>query len=497
MISVISSTRAINENFEKMVRQTSGLKNSEIEVLIYENNGEMSLTQVYNKGLNEASNDIVVFMHDDIEILTKNWAKKLINHYKYSDYGILGVAGSRQLDETGVWWSMKEGMYGNVYHTDGKRTWLSQYSKNFGSRIKDVVVVDGVFFSCHKQRIIKHFNEDYKGFHFYDITFCYDNFMENVNIGVHFDISIVHKSVGEVNDEWNNNRLKFIDTEDNILPQRVFMGINVQHPNITVKERKLAIIIPTKNKVDELLIPCVDSIISNTNYKNYIIYIADTGSDSEELHKIKEYIDSEGGNKIRLLEYDYYNFAKINNDVVKNKIDSDTELILFCNNDIEMINDAISIMVKIHNEQPNVGTVGCRLHYEDGSIQHLGMSLQVNKNEQLSITHKYIKWDFDNIMEENSESFTHGNTAAFMLVSKNLFNEIGGYNESYMECFEDVEFNLKCLLRNKLNVTTSKGVCYHFESQTRKKGVETEDVKRLLAFINENKIIKDTFNKID
>ena len=46
-------------------------------------------------------------------------------------------------------------MYGNVTHTDGFKSWVSEYSFNFGNRIKDVVVVDGVFFSCKKSVIKK------------------------------------------------------------------------------------------------------------------------------------------------------------------------------------------------------------------------------------------------------------------------------------------------------------------------------------------------------
>lgn len=500
MITVVCSTRAIDENYEKMVRRLSGLKYSQLEFLIYENQGTMSLTEVYNKGLAESKNHIVVFMHDDIEILTKNWGQKLINHYKFSDYGILGVAGTRSLDESGVWWNKRETLYGCVSHTDGIKTWLSEYSLNFGTNIKDAVVVDGVFFSCHKDRIQKKFNEEYKGFHFYDISFCFENFMEDVRVGVHSDISIVHKSIGEVSEQWNDNRLLFLDKEEENLPQTAYIGVSKPMIRINLpREKKLAIVIPTKNKVDNLLIPCIESIISNTTYTNYNIYVGDTGSSPEELEKTKEYLKSVNTDRdiVRLIEYDYYNFAKINNDLVKTKIDTDTELLLFCNNDIEMLNDAISEMAKIQNEQPKIGTIGCRLHYEDGSIQHLGVSLQTNKNNQLLITHKYIKWDFDNIKQHSPESFTHGNTAAFMMVSKKLFDEIGGFNEKYVECFEDVEFNLTCLIKKRVNVTTSRGVCYHLESQTRKREGEENDLNRLLSFINENSIIKETFNKID
>lgn len=499
MITVVSSTRNIDNKFIDMIRKTSGVK--DIEILMYENNGSKSLTNVYNTGLSEAKNNIVVFMHDDIEIMTANWGQRLIKHFDNSEFGILGVAGTKSLSQNGVWWSERQSMYGHVKHTDGNKSWLSEYSYNFGDRIKNVVVVDGVFMSCRKDRIKKSFNEMYDGFHFYDISFCFDNFKEGVEIGVHFNIDILHKSVGETNDKWEENRLIFIENEIDNLPATAIIDVLYRTPNIKIrKEPKLAIIIPTKNKVDELLIPCVNSICDNTNYNNYKIYIADTGSDNDELNKMNSFIKTKNEfnlDRVELIKYDYYNFAKINNDVVKNKIEEDTELLLFCNNDIEMLNDAISILVETYNNSKMVGTVGCRLHYEDGSVQHLGMSLQENDKKELSITHKFLKWDNENIRASKTESYTHGNTAAFMLTSKNLFSDIGGFNEEYIECFEDVEYNLQCLIKGKINITTSKGVCYHFESQTRGANNNKLDLQIILKLINSNSKIKQTLNKIN
>lgn len=496
MITLISSTRAINENFEKMIRKNSGLKQDELEIIIFENNGEMSLTEVYNKGIEKSKNNILVFCHDDIEILSNDWGLKLLNHYKKSDYGILGVAGTRSMSSTGVWWANRESMYGIVSHTDGSNNWVNQYSRNFGNEIKEVVVVDGVFFSCDKSKIKKRFNEYYNNFHFYDISFCFENYKEDVKVGVVFDISIKHSSIGEVNDKWEENRIKFVEKESENLPMVSNIDIHYIDPKLNFnKEKKLAIIIPTKNSVDELLIPCINSLINNTRYNNYKIYIADTGSDKYELDKIKNFINL--NEKIVLIEYDYYNFSKINNDVVNNKIDEDTEYLLFCNNDIEMLNDAISIMVKIYDENNKVGTVGCRLHYDNGGVQHLGISLEKNNSGELRFTHRFTNWDFDNINASANNLYTYGNTAAFMLVSLKLFKCLGCFNESYITCFEDVEFNLKCIINRKLNITTSKAVCIHYESRTRERKSHEKDVDRLLEFINDNPIISKTIKIIN
>ena len=64
MISVIYSTRTTKPEFIEQIKKTSGVH--KIEIIEIVNDGEMSLTQAYNKGLKETNNDIVVFCHDDI-----------------------------------------------------------------------------------------------------------------------------------------------------------------------------------------------------------------------------------------------------------------------------------------------------------------------------------------------------------------------------------------------------------------------------------------------
>lgn len=498
MITIVTSTKKIDKSFQDMLLKTAGLK--DIQLLTYENNGEYSLTEIYNKGLSESIYEIVVFCHDDIKMKTQNWGKVLLKNHSGDEFGVLGVAGSRKL-ENGVWWNDNSTTYGQVYHTDGKKEWLSQYSRNLKDEVQEVVVVDGVFFSVNKKLLKTNFNENYKGFHFYDISFCFDNLKKGVKIGVHSNILLTHNSVGHTNEMWEESRVQFVQENIDFLPYEIELDVTYVDSNIRFKtEEKLAIIIPTKNKVDELLIPCINSIVNTTKYSNYKIYVADTGSNETEILKTKKYIDTinQEKNIIELIEYDYYNFAKINNDVVKNKIDSDTELVLFVNNDIEMVNDAISIMVDLYQKnKKDVGTIGCRLHFENGALQHLGISLQKNSKNEVVITHKFLKWDFKNTPQGQSTVQTHGNTAAFMMVNKNLFESIGGFNENYKECFEDVEFNLSCYLKGKRNLTNSNAVCYHFESQTRGRSVDGGDVNLILTYIDRSEKIKRTLYKIE
>jgi len=218
MISVVCSSRAPLKEFQTEIIKLSGL-DKKIEFLSYENNGQYSLTEVYNRGLREAKYDIVVFLHDDLTIETNNWGPKLVKLFERNpEYGIIGVAGSKVLPSSGKWWEDPRKMYGRVQHTHEGKTWLSSYSSDLGHDLEETVMVDGVFFAIHKERIKKEFNTSVNGFHFYDVTFCFENYLEAVKIGVTTMIRINHKSIGVTNEQWEENRQMFSDAFKDSLP---------------------------------------------------------------------------------------------------------------------------------------------------------------------------------------------------------------------------------------------------------------------------------------
>jgi hypothetical protein len=83
-----------------------------------------------------------------------------------------------------------------------------------------VVIIDGLFFAVRKSQIKKGFNEQFDGFHFYDISFCVENFLEGVKIGVTTKIELTHKSIGTTNKKWEKNKLFFEALYDKQLPLR-------------------------------------------------------------------------------------------------------------------------------------------------------------------------------------------------------------------------------------------------------------------------------------
>jgi hypothetical protein len=227
MISVVFSTRKDNPSHIEHIKKTSGIYKG-LEVIQYINDGEFGLTELYNRALKETTNDIVVFCHDDILFETKNWGNKILKHFKRNpDYGILGVAGSTYLPKSAKWWEIPYTMRGIVNHQKDGKKWESKYSNHIGNKIYDTVIVDGLFFVVNKDKIKSNFDESIKGFHLYDVSFCYDNHIKGSKIGVISDIRLTHLSIGETNDVWESNREVFALKNNENLPIQCDVGETV------------------------------------------------------------------------------------------------------------------------------------------------------------------------------------------------------------------------------------------------------------------------------
>ena len=219
MITIGYSTRQSNPHFQEYLKKTCGYP--KVEIIEKVNPNGRSLTEVYNEILSESKSDIVVLCHDDIYFEKNGWGNYILNHFKRTEYGILGVAGSTHIPKSGMWWEDRRRMVGIVNHEHEGKKWESKYSPSLGKEISPTIIVDGLFLVIHKQRIKHNFDETVKGFHMYDVNFCFRNYLDGVKVGVMFDIRITHKSIGMTNDEWEKNRISFSEKFEKSLPQKI------------------------------------------------------------------------------------------------------------------------------------------------------------------------------------------------------------------------------------------------------------------------------------
>lgn len=271
--------------------------------------------------------------------------------------------------------------------------------------------------------------------------------------------------------------------------------------------KNIAVVILTKDNT-ELLFKCLSSIVRQT-YTNYKVYIGDTGSNYDSILSIKKWIKNNSSNfefsgnqfvfYINNIEFNFirgfqYDFSKNNNEIITKHIAGDTDLLLLLNNDVEILDENLfKKTIKFYITNKNIGTIGTRLLFEDGTIQHDGIILLKNKtNKYYSWSHKNLKKDNDT---HNSNSPIHvekvfGNTGALMFIEKDLYAKYK-LNESYISCFQDVELNMRLLLNGRENYCFINSVNFHYESMTRQK--DTMDKKKLI--IDMQKINEIIFNE--
>ena len=227
---------------------------------------------------------------------------------------------------------------------------------------------------------------------------------------------------------------------------------------------KVSIIIPTKDNVDTLKI-CIDSILEKTDYENYELVIVDNQSKEEETF---EYFDKIKNNpRIKILEYNKpFNFSAINNFAVS-KVDAG--YLLFLNNDTEVISEEwLSAMLE-HAQRREVGAVGAKLLYPNNTIQHAGIIIGIiGKPPVAGHSHRYFPAShFGYCGRIQHVQNLSAVTAACMMVRKEVFEDVGGFDENLTVAFNDVDFCLKIREKDYLIVYTPYAELYHYESLSR------------------------------
>ena len=135
--------------------------------------------------------------------------------------------------------------------------------------------------------------------------------------------------------------------------------------------------------------------------------------------------------------------------------------LLFLNNDTIPQPHWLEEMVRTAESDKNVGIVGNKLLYPDGTIQHAGVVVWKNRRPY----HIYKDCPGD-LPAANIERDYQIVTAACMLVRKEMFDDVGGFDERYFNGLEDVDLCLKVGQKNKRVVYNPKSVVIHLESQT-------------------------------
>ncbi|PZP40805.1 MAG: hypothetical protein DI598_19045, partial [Pseudopedobacter saltans] len=224
----------------------------------------------------------------------------------------------------------------------------------------------------------------------------------------------------------------------------------------------VSLIIGTRDGYEELKV-CIDSILIKTTYQNFEIIIVDNqSSDPQTL----QYFESlKKNSKIKIISYDdKFNYSAINNFGVDH---ANGEIVGLLNNDIEILNaEWLTEMVSL-SIRKDIGCVGAKLLYPDGTIQHAGVVLGLGGIA--GHPHKFKRGDEEGYFRllkivHNVSAVT----AAALIVRKEIFLEVNGLDENDLKvAFNDVDFCIKVRNAGYRNIWTPFSLIRHHESKSR------------------------------
>ncbi|WP_428946834.1 glycosyltransferase [Acidithiobacillus ferrooxidans] len=233
----------------------------------------------------------------------------------------------------------------------------------------------------------------------------------------------------------------------------------------------VSIIIPTKDGLDYLR-PCVESIFDRSTWQNVEVLILDNGSEKTETFQyLKELQQREP--RVRVIPAPIpFNWSKLNNIGVKY---ATGDVLIFLNNDTQVITHAWIESMAGYARLPNVGTVGALLLFEDGSIQHSGVVVGMGgwaDHVFRTMPAQHIGGPFVSpVLTRNVLAVT----GACLAISREKFNDLGGVDESFIICGSDVELGLRAHKHGLFNVMCAEAKLIHYESKTRTPHVPQED----------------------
>lgn len=242
-------------------------------------------------------------------------------------------------------------------------------------------------------------------------------------------------------------------------------------------EPLVSIIIPNKDAKEDLE-KCIQSILEKSSYTNYEILIVENNSTGEEIFSY--YKELSGNSRIRLLRWKReFNYSAINNYGAKK---AKGDYLLFLNNDTEVISpDWIEEMLGFC-QRPDTGIVGARLYFGNNTVQHAGTVIGIGgiaghmftdmPRERSGYMHKAA------IIQDLSAV-----TAACMMVKRQVFDEVQGFEEQLSVAFNDVDFCLRVREKQYLVVYDPYVELYHYESKSRGAEDSKEKVRRFQSEI--------------
>jgi GT2 family glycosyltransferase len=248
----------------------------------------------------------------------------------------------------------------------------------------------------------------------------------------------------------------------------------------------VSIVIPNRNAA-RVLKQCVNGLLHETRYPTIELVIVDNASIEAEVVEFYRSLEREG--RTVIVPFDRpFNFSAACN---AGAAAAHGDLLLFLNNDIEVIQpDWLDELVR-WAERPDVGIVGAKLLYPDRTIQHAGVVFGLG----------LVSHIFSRAPEGASGVFGSSEcyrnylavTGACQMMRKNVFRQLGGYDERFRLVFSDIVLCLEARKAGYRMVYTPYARLVHHESYTRKRDDSEQDMELLARYLRATGFVEDPY----
>ena len=232
-------------------------------------------------------------------------------------------------------------------------------------------------------------------------------------------------------------------------------------------DQRCTIVIPTRDRAD-LLEVCLESVWRTrglgTRALELEFVVVDNGSQELAMQELLGRWRLQLGDRFAVLpDARRFNWSALNNTAAAC---SSSDLLLFLNNDIEALEPGWLESMASQALRPQVGCVGAVLLYPDRTVQHAGVVVGMHGGAD----HAYTNLPYPCPVHRGRAQLlsTWGAvTGACLMVRRQLFEQIGGFDEAFPVEFNDIDFCLRLGQLGYRHVVTPDAVLLHYESQSR------------------------------
>jgi len=247
----------------------------------------------------------------------------------------------------------------------------------------------------------------------------------------------------------------------------------------------VSIVIPNRDAPD-IIVPCVHGVLNRTAYPNLELVVVDNGSSDARVLDLYRTVEERGGVVVPFNRS--FNFSQACN---VGAAAGRGDLLLFLNNDIEVVHpDWLDELVR-WAQQPDMGIVGAKLLYPDLTIQHAGVVFGIGL-----VGHIYSRSpEHTHGLFGSTDSYRNysGVTGACQMMRRDVFARLNGYDERLRLSFSDIVMCLEAWRAGYRVLYTPHARLIHHESYTRKRDDRPEDLRLFAEYLDRIGFTEDPY----